>query len=487
VGSCKYRVGGGLLGELGSVGLWVFFWLECDLVWFCLFEFVHFFIRLLNKVNARIEVQRIIPLGLVGRARPASRSVIDHDLELTMPSPPKPWERAGVDVPAAAASVASSTTTAVAPSPTPEQVYTPAVPARPSSLAQPTTQPFASTSAYASPYTSGYSSFNRFGSPYASTYSGYGSGGYGSYGYGGMGSYSGMGMGYGNYGGGYGGMGYGAPGYGMGPLGAPGQDPNQSLSARLSLTTQATFQLLQSIVQTFGGFAQMLESTFMATHSSFFAMVGVIDQFAALRDVLGQVLGLFGLLRWVKGVLTGEGFVQNHDATQMSAEFQAFVQRPPGAPAPPPGTVPPKPSKKPLVFFFLAVFGIPYLMHKLIQRLAERAPPFPVDPAQAQQQLLLDPANAAISSATNAVDPTQLKFAHALHPFEAASNVELGLKKGEIVAVLGTTDPVTGLESEWWRGRTRDAREGWFPRAFVEIIQKKMEDSAVSAVVKKVD
>jgi peroxin-13 len=298
-----------------------------------------------------------------------------------------------------------------------------------------------------------------------------------------------MGMGYGSYGGGYGGMGYGAPGYGMGPLGAPGQDPNQSLTARLSLTTQATFQLLQSIVQTFGGFAQMLESTFMATHSSFFAMVGVIDQFAALRDVLGQVLGLFGLLRWVKGVLTGEGFVQNHGATQMSAEFQAFVQRPPGSPAPPPGTVPPKPSKKPLVFFFLAVFGIPYLMHKLIQRLAERTPPFPVDATHAQQ-LLLDPTNPAIlpnSSATNAVDPTQLKFAHALHPFEAGSNVELGLKKGEIVAVLGTADPVTGLESEWWRGRTRDGREGWFPRAFVEIIQKKVEDSAVSAAVKKVD
>ena len=401
-----------------------------------------------------------------------------------MPSPPKPWERAGVDVPAAPASVASSTTTAVASVPAAEQAPTPVVPARPSSLAQPITQPLASTSAYASPYTSGYSSLNRFGSPYASTY-----GGYGSYGYGGMGSYGGMGMGYGGYGSGYGGMGYGAPGYGMGPLGAPGQDPNQSLTARLSLTTQATFQLLQSIVQTFGGFAQMLESTFMATHSSFFAMVGVIDQFTALRDVLGQVLGLFGLLRWIKGVLSGEGFVQNHGTTQMQAEFQAFVQRPPGAPVPPPGAVPPKPSKKPLVFFFLAVFGIPYLMHKLIQRLAERAPPFTVDPAHAQQ-LLMDPTNPSIlpnSSATTAVDATQLKFAHALHPFEAASSAELGLKKGEIVAVLGTTDPVTGLESEWWRGRTRDGREGWFPRAFVEVIQKKVEDITASAAVKKVD
>jgi len=32
----------------------------------------------------------------------------------------------------------------------------------------------------------------------------------------------------------------------------------------------ATFQIIESIVGAFSGFAQMLESTFMATHSSFF-------------------------------------------------------------------------------------------------------------------------------------------------------------------------------------------------------------------------
>jgi peroxin-13 len=35
-------------------------------------------------------------------------------------------------------------------------------------------------------------------------------------------------------------------------------------------STQATFQMLEGIVTAFGGFAQMLESTYMATHSSFF-------------------------------------------------------------------------------------------------------------------------------------------------------------------------------------------------------------------------
>ena len=58
----------------------------------------------------------------------------------------------------------------------------------------------------------------------------------------------------------------------------PGMDPNNpSLSRSLKSTTQQTFALLHTVVQTFSGIAQMLESTFMATHSSFFTMIGVVD------------------------------------------------------------------------------------------------------------------------------------------------------------------------------------------------------------------
>lgn len=73
--------------------------------------------------------------------------------------------------------------------------------------------------------------------------------------------------GYGGYGGMYGGMG------GMYGAGMPGDpnDPN-SLTNSFSQSTQATFQMIESIVGAFGGFAQMLESTYMATHSSFFGM-----------------------------------------------------------------------------------------------------------------------------------------------------------------------------------------------------------------------
>lgn len=270
--------------------------------------------------------------------------------------------------------------------------------------------------------------------------------------------------------------------YGPGMMGMQ-YDQSQTLTAQLSNTTQQTFALLHSIVQTFGGFAQMLESTFMATHSSFFAMVGVVDQFAALRDVLGQVLGLFGLVRYVRAVLRGEGLAPKG---QLAEEFSAFVNRPPGASAgapqpPPPGA--PKPSKKPVIIFLLAVFGIPYLMHKLIKRLAERPPVLPgpvgTNPQNPAMGLTL-----AQPEPESILDPSKLTFAHALYPFETTSPQEISLKKGDIVAVLKTTDPVTGSpDTQWWRGRTRDGREGWFPRDYVEVIKRKVVDTTASSGV----
>ena len=136
----------------------------------------------------------------------------------------------------------------------------PAVPPRPSTLNSVVNRTASNYSPYGaanrlgtSPYGTGYSSYS---SPY-SRFGGMNSmyGGYGSM-YGGM---SGMGMG---------GM-YGQPGM-MGP---DPNDPN-SLTNSFSQSTQATFQIIESLVGAFGGFAQMLESTYMATHSSFFGEQG---------------------------------------------------------------------------------------------------------------------------------------------------------------------------------------------------------------------
>ena len=327
-----------------------------------------------------------------------------------------------------------------------------------------------------SPYSSTYSSpYNRFGS----SYSPYGGGMYGGLGsYGGMGSYGSMGYGgYGGYGmnGMYGGM----PGMGM-YGGMPGMDPNNpSLTQTLEATTQHTFSLLHSIVQTFSGVAQMLESTFMATHSSFFAMVGVIDQFSHLRNALGSVLGLFGLVRWMRELVTG----RPQAPPGIQNEFREFVAgKPVQGPMAPAG---PKPSRKPLIIFFLAIFGIPYAMSRLVRILNERA-------QQQQQEAAALTANGqpGVAGALGPLDPSSLTFARARYAFDAGSPSELALKENEIVAIMGRLDPTTGaevdprvhVESDWWKGRTRDGREGWFPRAFVEVLERRKPEEG-----KKVD
>ncbi|KAG1803466.1 Peroxin 13, N-terminal region-domain-containing protein [Suillus subaureus] len=272
----------------------------------------------------------------------------------------------------------------------------------------------------------------------------------------------------GGYGTGYGGYGMygtmpGMPGMGgMGGMGMyPGMDPNNpSFSQSLEATTQHTFSLLHSIVQTFSGVAQMLESTFMATHSSFFAMVGVVEQFSHLRNALGSVLGLFGLLRWMKELITGRP-----SSISIQSEFREFVS---GKPVQGPMGPPPiKPSRKPIIVFLLAIFGVPYAMTKLVKILNERA---------MQQQQALGP-----SGPLGPLDPSTLTFARALYPFTPSSPSELALKEDEIVAIMGKLDPSTGVEvdprleveSEWWKGRTREGREGWFPKKWVEVLERR--------------
>ncbi|EMD31925.1 hypothetical protein CERSUDRAFT_119254 [Gelatoporia subvermispora B] len=382
-----------------------------------------------------------------------------------MPSPPKPWERGGGGAVAATTPSPTSTSTAGPSS-------TPAVPERPPALVSAVPNPAntalnsnnALTNTYNSPYSS-YSPYNRVGStysPYGMTNT-YGGMGYGGMGYGGMGH---GGMGYGGMGGMYGGM-SGGMGYGMPP--GPFDPTRPTLTQTLESTTQHTFALLHSIVQTFSGVAQMLESTFMATHSSFFAMVGVIDQFGQLRNALGSVLGLFGLVRWMRELLTGRA----GGAGAMRGEFREFVN---GRPVQGPAPAQPKASKKPLVIFLLAVLGIPYAMHRLVRILTER---------QQAQQL------AAGQPALPPLDPSQLTFARALYAFDASSQAELSLKPDEIVAIMGKLDPATGAEvdprlevegSEWWKGRTRDGREGWFPKKWVQVLERrKPTDDSVEA------
>ncbi|GAA6025667.1 hypothetical protein JCM11491_005662 [Sporobolomyces phaffii] len=399
------------------------------------------------------------------------------------PSPPKPWERSSAPAPAA-----STLTTTSASTSTPPATSTPSVPALPDRPATMTTSPLygGATTTTTSPYGAtaysparpyGAAGLGSYGSSYGTGYGGYGAGGYGSMGMGGYGAGGGYGMGgygMGGYGmggmGGFGGMG-GMGGYGMMPGG--GVSPEElSLSQRMEHGTAQTFQMLQAIVGAFGGFAQMLESTFMATHSSFFAMIGVAEQFGHLRNYLGQVLSIFALVRWIKGVLyriTGREPPPASGGIS-SADFKAFES---GGAAGGPAQAKPKLAKKPLFVFLLTVVGLPWLMNRLVRLITQRqaaeaarlaaaassgpAPQFdqfgrPVPPSPSSVPL----------------DPSQLVFMRAIHayaPPPEAADKELAFEKDDIIAVLSTKEERSQMG--WWMGRKRDGKVGWVPGTYL--------------------
>ncbi|KAH9467339.1 hypothetical protein Pst134EB_002358 [Puccinia striiformis f. sp. tritici] len=396
-------------------------------------------------------------------------------------SPPKPWERQS-----------TSATTASASS---QETDLPSLPPRPSSLSDPTTSSsiLPSRSSFdPTGYSSGSSPYSsRYGGSYGlnSGYGGYGSsslfgggGGYSRLG-GGLGSYGGMssyGGGYGGYGGmggmGYGGLGgYGGMGGGYGGLnnpmaglnnGAP-VDPNliqPTLSQTLANSTQSTFQLLESLVMAFSGFSQLLESTFMMTHSSFFTFIQLIEQFNLFKFSIGKILSLFDLLKWAKSYITGKSSSTSSD--KWSETFRNFDPRKSTSDAK--NGSEPRPSRKPIVIFFLTVFGIPYLMNKLVRSIMNKQ--------REQQASRSKPTNE--QQITLSVDPNKLSFVKAIHPYHPTQlnnnnhqlEQELKFEKNEIIAVLAPTTIQEKSSSGWWKGRTRDGRIGWFPKNYVQEI-----------------
>ncbi|KAF1959281.1 hypothetical protein CC80DRAFT_440678 [Byssothecium circinans] len=382
-------------------------------------------------------------------------------------SPPKPWETSGGATSASVGLTGSNTATAPSTTSSGNPPPLPELPNALSSVANRNATNYSNMNAnrYQSPYSNygGGAGYNSYSSPYSRM------GGYGSM-YGGMGGMGGMGSMYGG-GMGYGGMG-GMGGMYGGGMGMPGDPNNMSLTQSFSQSTQTTFQLIEGIVGAFGGFAQMLESTYMATHSSFFAMVSVAEQFGNLRQTLGSVLGIFTLMRWIRTAiakLTGRPPPASGKELTPS-NFAAFNGvAPDGSPIA-------KPSKKPFVVFMLAAFGLPYLMGKLIKALARS------QEEEEKRRMAENPQ----AYGGEPIDPNKLEFCRVLYDFtpdanaNAVQGLDLAVKKGDMVAVLSKSDPL-GNPSEWWRCRSRDGRMGYLPSVYLEVIQRRQPTAQITS------
>ena len=101
----------------------------------------------------------------------------------------------------------------------------------------------------------------------------------------------------------------------------------------------------------------MLEPTFITTYFSFFSLADVVDQFAQLRNALGSVLGLLGLVRWLRDILTDRrAELRNVSAStavpcKLSPQVRSNRHRRP----------------RRATFSFIAFLGILYAMHKLVK------------------------------------------------------------------------------------------------------------------------
>lgn len=225
-------------------------------------------------------------------------------------------------------------------------------------------------------------------------------------------------------------------------------------------------------------------------------MVNVAEQFGNLRQTLGSILGIYTLLRWLRTLVAKlTGRPPPADATALTpSAFAAFSS---GAPASSTtigadGRPIPRPSKKPFIVFILAVFGLPYLMGKLIRALA-RGQEAALSDRQNQQA---PPGSEAAQQGQN-LDPSRLDFCRVLYDFppaEAVSqgafngDIDLSVKKGDLVAVLDKSNPdgsqqqqqAGSGESEWWLCRARDGRVGYLPAVFLETIQRRQQVAQIT-------
>ena len=204
-------------------------------------------------------------------------------------------------------------------------------------------------------------------------------------------------------------------------------------------------------------------------------MVSMAEQLGNLRQTLGSVLGIYAMLRWMRTLLAKiTGRPAPADATALTpAAFSNFIAGGKGPAVLPDGTpAPARPSRKPFIMFAIAVFGLPYLMGKLIRSMAA-----------SQEEALKKQQGQGLQVVTTAsgeqipIDPKKLEFCRALYdynPGTQSSGMDLAVQKGDLVAVLSKSDPM-GNSSDWWRCRSRDGKIGYLPSTYLQTIQRPVQ------------
>lgn len=261
-----------------------------------------------------------------------------------MASPPKPWEKPGVNrqteedihssfMSAPTASGFGSTMSAGSPTIGGGDAPPP-VPSRPSQGVGYSSYSPGGYGGYSSPYSSG-----MYSSPYSGMY-GYGSGMYGGY------------------------SGYG--GYGYNRYGQQNYNEYNSFSRMAEESSRPAFQSIESIVGAFTSVSMMLDSTFQAVYNSFRAVIGVADNFSRMRIQFAQIFSAFALFRTLRYLyrkllvflrLRPQGFAEEAWVEAGDTVAQNAAASSPGGGK----------SSWPVLMFFAIIMGGPWLIWKFLR------------------------------------------------------------------------------------------------------------------------
>ena len=249
----------------------------------------------------------------------------------------------------------------------------------------------------------------------------------------------------------------------IGAYGTYGMDPAYLKSSSswqtgaLTESTRTTFQLLENLVGTISGIAQMLESSYFATYNSFFTLMSFAEQLSRLRDILSAdpsrghsgIFSFFNVFKLIRRLLLGGRWSQNQERNGGNEFLEEFNEYRRGNNK---NKNRGKLAWRPLLIFSVCVLAFPLVMNRLMKRLNE--------------------ANSRSSAETGLLDPDRLEFARAVYKFVPENpRIEVALDKGDLMAILSKKDAF-GNESQWWKVRTKGGSIGYVPSNYIEIIKR---------------
>lgn len=205
---------------------------------------------------------------------------------------------------------------------------------------------------------------------------------------------------------------------------------------------------MEKLTMTCNGLAHTLESTLMATHSGFAALLQLTHQFRAIKHSVGQVFGVLSFLRWLKSKILGGKSSSTMIRKFSIQEFESY-----------------KKSKLVktswIILIAISISVVPMVM-QLYQQQQQQKKQCTVATNCLEKKEISPPQPTPTKT-------TKLDFARALYSFHAESPSELTIRPNDLIAILSKDD------NDWWHGRLKNGKIGYFPANHVEIIEKNIE------------